>query len=102
MVDVAQTVLRWFRRPASLFKDTVLAYRAVFGSPDAHKHVLPDLAEFCGAIAPLPASHDQMLLAAGRREVWLHIQGFLNLSDADVYAILRMQSHVKQRREAMS
>lgn len=67
----------------------VRAYRACLNSPAATEHILPDLAEFCGASDPAPKIPDLFMQGrhAGRRDVWLRIQGFLHLSDADLMAL---------------
>ncbi|MGH3511450.1 MAG: hypothetical protein ACRDRB_04150 [Pseudonocardiaceae bacterium] len=68
------------------------AYRSL------HQDVLADLAEFCGAIHPAPAASDLgvQMRAAGRRDVWLHIQHHRNLTPAQVYALLEGKPIVQQ------
>lgn len=52
------------------------------------QEVLADLAKFCRASEPTfhqdPRAH---ALAEGRREVWLRIQKYLQLTDQDIWAI---------------
>jgi len=75
-------------------RDTVGAYRACFRvsktrrkdalTPDAAL-VLDDLARFCYVNRSTSASNAiAMAVAEGRRQVWLHIQHKLNLTDAQV------------------
>lgn len=77
-----------YGRKADLTKQ-VEAYQIVFRSPHAMHFVLPDLAEFCGAVDPAPHGIEDQARAAGRRDVWLRIQRHLNLSDREVYALLK-------------
>jgi hypothetical protein len=53
--------------------------------------VLADIAEFCRAIQPAPETSDMALQmrAAGRRDVWLHIQHHRNLTPQQVYNLLQ-------------
>ena len=75
-------------------RDTVGAYRACFRAnkpagkdkltPNA-SIVLDDLARFCYVNRSTSASNAiAMAVAEGRRQVWLHIQHKLNLTDAQV------------------
>lgn len=79
----------------SVVVDTIGAYRACFrvrtevqgadGLTAASVLVLEDLAAFCCANEST-AAPEAMLMAIreGRRQVWLHIQQKLNLTDAQV------------------
>ncbi len=80
-------------RDANL-EQQVTDYRVVFGSEPARRSVLPDLAEFCGAAYPAPDIH--MERAAGRRDVWLRIQNHLNLTDQQLYALLKGEPFLNQ------
>lgn len=70
------------------------AYRRVFltgTSPNQDQEaVLSDLAKFCRANEPTVSvsngsiDTNAMLLAEGRREVWLRIQAHLKLNDDDI------------------
>jgi pyruvate-formate lyase-activating enzyme len=70
------------------------SYRRVFLSGDKpnidQEHVLADLAKFCRADQPTVTvsngniDTNAMLLAEGRREVWLRIQAHLRLNDGDI------------------
>lgn len=64
-------------------------YRIAFSAPGTDL-VLPDLAEFCGANDPAPKTPDLFMQgrAAGRRDVWLRLQQFLNLSDRDLMNLM--------------
>lgn len=80
------------------------AYRRTFGVDDGKienrdaQVVAADLRRFCNAdkptyrVSPITRQVDEkaMLIAEGRREVWLRIQGFLHVSDAD---LARLQEH---------
>jgi len=85
----------WFGRDANLLEQSK-AYRIAFGQPGAKLYVLPDLAEFCGVGRPLPADPIKMQRAAGRQDVWLHLQQYLNFTEAEVYAMLQGNPIVKQ------
>ena len=72
-------------------------YLFCFGSP-AGRHVLADLAKFCRAtqtciVTPgggdvrIPIDKDRTLVLEGRREVWLHIQQYLNLTSEELHHI---------------
>lgn len=79
--------------------DQVTAYRAVFVSALGRRHVLPDLAEFCGVGRPLPHDPVELQRAAGRRDVWDHIQTYLHFPEAEVYAVLKGEPIVRQQDE---
>lgn len=72
---------RWFRRAKN--------YQHTFNGP-AGKAVLADLKKFCHAITPTADINNTnaTYIAEGRREVWLRIQAYLNLSDEDVYNLV--------------
>lgn len=56
------------------------AYKKTFQGP-LGEDVLKDLAPFCFAdLTTFHGDRDKMLLAEGRRSVWLRIQNHLNLS----------------------
>lgn len=61
------------------------AYHKTFNSEHG-KQVLADLIPFCRANTPTANIHNvnATYLAEGRREVWLRIQSYLNLSDEDI------------------
>ena len=85
----------WFGRDASM-EEQRKAYRAAFNAPGAKLYLLPDLAEVCGVGRPLPTDPAAMQRAAGRQDVWLHIQRYMNFSEAEVYAMLQGKPIVKQ------
>ncbi|SRR5258706_10585305 len=73
------------------------SYQFSFGTP-AGRHVLMDLAKFCRAtqtciVTPgggdvrTPIDKDRTLVLEGRREVWLHIQQYLNLTPEELHHI---------------
>lgn len=94
MVDLTK-LCGWFGRDADM-KEQAKAYRIVFNSPSAKLYVLPDLAEMCGVGRPLPDDPAKMQRAAGRLDVWLHLQRYLNFSEAEVYALIQGKPIVKQ------
>ena len=61
------------------------AYKQTFGGEDAGK-VLEDLERFCHANSTTHVEGDSHGTAQleGRRQVWLRIHGYRNLSDAEV------------------
>ena len=77
-----------FGRPVSP-TDLSRAYKQLFTSQLALNHVLPDLAEFCKAAEPAPRISDLFVQgrAAGQRDVFLHIQEMVALSDDQVHAL---------------
>lgn len=65
------------------------AYKAVFGQPEAVM-VINDLAKFCGAEkSAFRTDTHEMARMEGRREVWLRLQAQLNLSEKDIFDLLR-------------
>jgi hypothetical protein len=67
------------------------AAKQILGNSLAIEHLLPHLAEVCGAHDPAPKSGDLFMQGrhAGRRDIWLEIQSLLHLSDEEVVALLR-------------
>src|SRR5258707_848295 len=72
-------------------------YQFCFGSP-AGRQVLADLAKFCranqtcvvtpGGVDPkVPIDVERTLVLEGRREVWLHVQQYLNLTAEELHNI---------------
>jgi len=74
------------------------AYNLTFRNPTASHFVLPDLAEFTHAMDPAPREGDLFMQgrAAGRRDVYLHIAEWLNLTEEELYAIYYQRSILKQ------
>lgn len=66
-----------------------VTYRQVFRTPNGER-VLADLAKFCRAnrttMHPDSRAH---ALAEGRREVWLHIQQQLQLTEDELWELYR-------------
>lgn len=63
------------------------AYQFTLGNKNdqAAQAVLADLAQFCRASAStFAATEREHCLREGRREVWLRIQKYLNLSDEEI------------------
>lgn len=75
--------------------ELIRAYRIAFGSP-AGQQVLADLAPFCRAadscFDPDPRIHAQF---EGRREVWLRIQRFANLTQEDILQLALQRVRIK-------
>jgi hypothetical protein len=55
----------------------------------ANVEVMIDLSRFCRATEScvIPGDRDKTLILEGRREVWLRIQEYLNLSPEQLYAL---------------
>lgn len=85
----------WFGRDADLMEQAK-AYKIAFNQPGSKHYLLPDLMEFCGVGRELPHDPVEIQRAAGRLEVWQHIQNYLNFSEAEVYAMLQGNPIVKQ------
>lgn len=64
-----------------IFADAKRAYQLAFGTP-AGKAVLDDLAKFCRAreTCVVPGDRDKTYVLEGRRETYLRIQDYLELS----------------------
>lgn len=63
------------------------AYKKTFAGPHGEQ-VLKDLAPYCFAdITTFHGDRDKMLLAEGRRQVWVRIQNHLNLSPAELWRL---------------
>jgi hypothetical protein len=75
------------------------AYKTVFNT-DGAEQCLADLAVFCGA-KKSSFSRDslEMARAEGRREVWLRIQAQLNLSEKDIFDLLRRSGYNNQQED---
>ncbi len=64
-----------------VFDDCKRAYMLTFGT-EAGRTVLADLAKFCraGESAAVPGDHDRTWTLIGRREVYLSIRDYLDLT----------------------
>jgi len=75
-------------RAVEFFRGYRSAYQLTFSTP-AGQMVLQDLAKFCRptqtCFHPDPRLH---AVAEGRREVWLRIQNYLNLTPEQLYGLL--------------
>lgn len=71
----------------TVLKDRKTVYTLTFGSPEG-KEVLKDLAAFCRANESCfnPDSRVNTLLE-GRREVWLRIMEYIQLSEEEIYRL---------------
>lgn len=69
----------------AIFTDCKRAYELVFGT-DAGKAVLTDLAPFCRAkeTCIVPGDRDRTYVLEGRREVYLRIREYLDLSPEEL------------------
>ena len=65
------------------------AYRLTFRNQTASRFVLPDLSEFCHAMEVAPKDSDLFVQgrAAGRRDVYMRIAEWLNLTEDELFAI---------------
>lgn len=66
------------------------AYQLTFQlNQPANVMVMEDLARFCRATEScvVPGERDKTLILEGRREVWLRIQEYLNLTPEQLYAL---------------
>lgn len=70
------------------FTEKKAAYQLAFGSPPG-KAVLADLSPFCRAreTCIVPGDHDRTYVLEGRREVWLRIQQYLDLTPEQLVAL---------------
>jgi len=68
-----------------VFGDCKRAYQLAFGTP-AGAAVLADLAPFCRAqeTCVVPGNHELTLVLEGRRETYLRIQDYLNLTPEEL------------------
>ncbi len=85
----------WFSPP-----EMRQAFQTVFRSPAGVNYVLPDLAEFCYASEPAPRDSDLFLQGrfAGRRDVWLHVNEHIHLTEEELTALYKSRS-LPQRQE---
>jgi hypothetical protein len=74
------------------------AYQLTFRTPNASQYILPDLSEFCHAMEVAPRDSDLFLQgrAAGRRDVYMHIAEWLNLTEDELFAIHYGRSILRQ------
>lgn len=77
--------------------DRKRAFQMVFRSPAGALHVLPELAEFCRANEPAPSNTDSFAQgrAAGRRDVWLLISQWTQLTEEEQFSLLSQQGRVR-------
>lgn len=70
-----------------VYDDCKRAYQMTFGTP-AGQTVLADLGKFCraGDNAAVPGDHDRTWALIGRREVYLTIRAYLDLTPQELAA----------------
>lgn len=73
------------------------AYQMAFRTGFSERWVLPDLAEFCRASEPAPRESDLFVQgrAAGRRDVWLHINEILRLTEEELASVYKGRAFPK-------
>ncbi len=73
------------------------AYRNTFDNPEGKK-VLADLRRFCRATVPTADVNNEKVtyLLEGRREVFLRIQAYLNLTEEDVYNLIEDNTSINE------
>ncbi len=76
-----------------LIRRRTFAYNQVFNPANKYTHiVLKDLAKFCRAHEPTFHKDDRLHAAMeGRREVWLRIQEYLNLSEIELMELHKIR-----------
>lgn len=81
----------------SLFRSRRMSYCRTFNIESvAAKAVLQDLAKFCRANESTVLKDERMsAVLEGRREVWLRIQNYLQLTEEEIYEL----HHVKAKGE---
>ena len=77
-----------------LFQKRKMAYCQALNKNSVHaKVVLEDLAKFCRAYDSTFTKDDRMTaVLEGRREVWLRIQNYLNLSSDEIYELHQVRN----------
>jgi hypothetical protein len=89
MIAIGSIVAR-LRRQVNL-REEFAAFKSAFGTEGARKYVLPVLIQFTGLCVPAPIAEGEFAQgrAAGRRDVMLLIQHYLNLDEHDIYDMLK-------------
>jgi hypothetical protein len=90
MIDLSRLAHRIFGQEVAVdLPARRRAYLRAFGSPEGKRHLMADIIEFTGVLAPAPQHGDayKQGRVQGRRDVGLHILEHLNLEPADLYAI---------------
>ena len=87
--DDDRITTRWGRHFS--FRERGRAYKIIFRNPMAQTYVLPDLMEFCGMAdpAPFPGQRLTEQRFLGRRDVALRIQHQIQLTEEELYRLLR-------------
>lgn len=88
MTNVLEKLMGRYGRPAPLHRQAA-AFQQVFNTDLAKSFVIPALAEFCGVADPLPTDPNQLMRAAGRRDVFLFIQRHIHFTPEQLFAMLR-------------
>jgi len=81
---------RFYARRSDLFEEGA-AYKAAFQNARSQRYVVADLAEFCGVGRPMPADPYAMARAAGRQDVWNHIQMHLQFSQEQLFQMMQRE-----------
>jgi hypothetical protein len=73
------------------------AYQNTFNNHEGKK-VLADLRRFCRATTPTADVNNERItyLLEGRREVWLRIQAYLNLTEEDIYNLVEEHTPINE------
>lgn len=81
--EAVRNTVEWLRQ---LKRAYCLTFQ--FNQP-ANIQVLQNLAVFCFASksCAVPGDHERSLMNEGRREVWLHINEYLRLNEAQIYEL---------------
>lgn len=81
--DARRAALQWTEEKKRSYQLTFEA------TQPANVEVLEDLARFCRATEScvIPGDHDRTLILEGRREVWLRISEWLNLTPEQLYLL---------------
>jgi hypothetical protein len=88
-------------RTLDYLRSNKLAYVFTFRRDQpANMAVLRDLAKFCRAneTAAVPGDHDRTWALIGRREVFLHITQYMNLTPEELYDLYGGPKPPQQRR----
>lgn len=92
IVDKLSAVMKMIRRRK-------FAYNMVFARENKYTHVvLTDLARFCRAHETTFHQNDRMhAILEGRREVFLKIQQYLNLTEDEIYQLHKIKDIGEQK-----
>src|SRR5712691_965674 len=76
------------------------AYQLVFRTAAGERYVIPDIIEFTHALEPAPRDSDLFVQgrAAGRRDVFLHLQKHLIFTEDELASMFKAQALPSQPR----